>query len=397
MNFYKIVHLVFGEYKLKTDKKSFPRLANLLSYQKLGFWGVTHTENDITFSVSVFTADKIINQALSAHIPIKIISKKGLPFVFSKYRRRYGLIFGMAFGLFLLFYAQLFVWKIEISGNINVSVAEIEQALADCNISVGGFIPAINTGSAENKLLLNHNILSSAAIGIRGNHVIVSVLERIPTPSIVDKNGYYNVIAAYDGVILDIDAAEGFPEVNVGDVVCKGQLLINSFIEGKYGSVRPTHARGMVYAAVKQELKIEIPLNRTVKNYSGKTQTKTFYSLLGKKIPLFIEEPTDYAYFDAFSVTDNIKLFGFIDIPLRKTKSTYSQYSLKQVRITPDTAKKYAETELNHRLKEYNGQVLECTTRFVTDEIKGVCTLYANATLKLDIAKETELKITPQG
>ncbi len=393
MNIYKIIHLLFGEYVFETDSALFPRFANLLSQEKLNFWAANSKDGKVVFHSSVFTAEEIVALAKNARVPLKILSRNGLPFLFSRYRKRYGFIVGMSFGLFLLFYSQLFIWKIDISGNKTLTDFQVEQALYQCGVSVGEFIPGLDVNYAENILLLNCRDLSSAAISIKGTHITVSVLERTHMPEIVNKTGYYNVVASEDGIVLDIDTADGTPEVKEGDVVYKGQLLINSFMVNKHGAYRPTHARGKVYASVNRKFQTEIPLNRVEKSYTGKTDYKTHYEILGWRLPTLFSDEADYEYFDVVSSRQKVKLFGFLELPVVKYSIAYTEYSLTTQIISPETAEKFAKEELDDYLKELNAEVLECNTDFYRDEEKGVCKLTANAVVKLDIARELELKV----
>lgn len=393
MNIYKLIHAVFGEYTFETDSASFSRFANLLAEKHINFWGSRSDGIKTSFSCSVFVAEELTETAKDAHLPLKIIAKKGLPFLFAKYRKRYGLMLGFAFGVFLLFYSQLFIWKIEIKGNQSLSTLQVEQALAECGVEVGSFIPKIDVGYAKNILLLNCRDLSSAAISINGTHVTVSVLERTYLPDILDRSGYYNVIAAEDGIIMDIDAVDGTPEVREGDVVFKGQLLINSFSRRNNDTYRPTHARGIVYAAVQRRFETTVPLNRVSKSYTGKTDSKTRFEILGWEIPELFGAESDYEYFDAVSARKNLKLFGFIELPIVKYNITYVEYEPISQTITPDIAEEYANEELKDYLRELNAEVLECESEFRHDEENGICVLSANAVVKLNIAEEVEFDL----
>ncbi len=397
MNLYKPFHLIFGEYVFETEKSSFPRLANILSEKRISFWGGEIKEDRVRVHCSVFTAEEISSVAKEINVPFVLVFKKGLPFFMGRYRKRYGMFLGMILGMMLLFFSQLFVWDIEIKGNSAVADAEIERALAECGIYEGCFIPNINIHKDANVLLMNCRSISSAAISIMGNHLTVSVLERTPLPDIVDTGGYYNVVAECDGVIMDMDAAAGTPEVNIGDVVFKGELLINSFVARSNGTFSPTHARGIVYAQVKKEFKTEIPLSRTTKAYTGKTDTKKKYYLLGKELNFWTNEESDYEYFDAVASEYDMKLLGFIRLPVRVFRVTYSEYDPITLPITSAFAEELAMDELDTYLKGLKMEILSCETAFSVDEKNSVCILTANAVVKQNIAKEVEFKIGDQN
>ncbi|MBQ3230202.1 MAG: sporulation protein YqfD [Clostridia bacterium] len=393
MKLYKLIHFCFGEYVFESDAASFVRLSSEAAKRRIHFWGTELSEGSVRFKASLFSAEEIASLSSELGVKAELISKKGFPFFFSRYRKRFGLIAGLFIGMFLMLYSQLFVWKITVSGNSAVSTHEIEQALSECGIEVGSYIPGINVERDSNKLLLTCRDLSSAAINVNGTHISVIVLERTHTPELDDATGFYNVVASRDGIILDIDAADGTPEVSEGDVVYEGELLINSFVIGNYGTFRPTHARGAVYAAVKERFSIEIPLNRISKHYTGNTETKRKLKLLAWEIPLFFSESPSFEYFDSLATEKSIKLFGFIELPLKQYKVVYSEYILTEQTIEKSVAERLALEELDALLAELDCEVLSLNTEFDSKKENGFCLLKAEAVLKMNIAKEVVFDI----
>lgn len=393
MNLYNPFHYFFGEYVFETDKKHFPRLASALAENKLVFWKTEFSETSVRFSASIFTSEHIFQTAKKLGVRADIISKKGLPFLFSRYRKRYGLIFGFLLSLFLMFYSQLFVWKITIEGNTEMTDAEVERALSDCGIEVGSFIPAIDIERETNRLLMDCEGISSAAISINGTYLNISFLEKTSMPEIVDQNGFYNVVATHDGIILDIDALDGSPEVKEGEAVYKGELLISCFIEGKNGSFHPTHARGDVFAAVKEQIVCEIPLERTTKHYTGKTETKREFYVLGRAIPSFSSIESGFEYFDAVSTERVIFLFGFIELPIKEICFVYNEYIPEEEFVTASLAELFAKEYLSDSLAEFDCEVLSCESTIEFDQKNNLCILKAEAVLKQNIAKEIPLEL----
>ncbi len=350
----------------------------------------------MTFSASLFSAEQILDTASEAFIPLRIVGKRGLPFVFRRYRKRYGIFFGLIIGLAIMFFSQLFVWKISVNGTVELSEKEVLEQLSQVGITVGSFVPDIDVYADANRILMNCKTVSSVAIGINGTHLTVSVLERASVPDIVDTEGYYNVVATHDGVILDVDAAEGTPEISEGEAVFEGQLLINSFIEGTNGTYRPTHARGIVYAAVKETFESRIPFERISKHLTGEVETKRSYSVLGVRLPTFGSETPDFEYFDTVISENIVMLFGFIELPVVESKVVYIEYTPTLELIDATRAEILANEELSDFFGELDLEVLDCKTEFTVDEKNGVCILRADAVLKRDIARELKLDFENQ-
>ena len=392
MTLYKLLHLFFGEYVFEIERSNATRFTSLILQNKLHVWGQEIDGERATFHTSLFYAERLLRLANASDVPILSERRIGLPFVFSRYSRRAGMFLGLLVFLFNIFVSQLFVWKIEINGNEAVPDSEILHKLSEIGITVGCFIPDIDVSYHANELLMCCKGLSSAAISINGTHISVTVLERKQIPTPIDESGFYNVVATHDGVILDIDAADGKPEVREGDVVCANDLLINCFLEGKNGSVRATHARGRVYAAVNESYTATIPLKRRTKVYTGNSETHTVYRVLGKEISLFGDGAPSYEYFDAITTEHRVRLLGFIELPIDVIKIRVEEYTVSFSDIDAKEAEALASGEINAWLKGLGDEVLECVTFF--DENKdGTCTLKADAVVKRNIAKEIPLEL----
>ena len=393
MNLYSPFHWFFGEYVFETEKSHFPRLATLLAEKKINVWKTVFIGETVHFSSSVFVFENVVDLAKEFGLRADVISKKGFPFLFARYRKRLGLIVGFFLGLFLMFYSQLFVWKITVEGNNELSYSEIEKALSECGIAVGSFIPDIDVRVGANRLLMDCDEISSAAISIKGTHLNISILEKTEKPEIIDRNGFYNVVATHDGIVLDVDPLDGAPQVKTGDAVYKGELLISCFIEGKNGSFHPTHARGDVYAAVNEEIVCEIPMERITKHYTGVTETKREFYILGKKLPSLSSVETSFEYFDAVSTERTIFLFGFIELPIKEFRVVYNEYIPETELITASLAELFAKEYLADYLDELDCEVLSCDSAIEFDQKNGLCLLKAEAVVKRNIAKEVPLEL----
>ena len=393
MSLHSTLHLIFGEYTFSVSCSDFLRLSHLITQKKLSVWGIKQEGENVCFCASLVAGEAVASLAEVNNIELTLISKRGLPFIFSRYRRRYGLIIGGAVFMLLLFVSQLFVWKIEISGNESITRRELELALDSIGVSVGSYIPSIDRLEKANELLLNCRGLSSASISINGTHISVSVLERRQIPERASESGFYNVVAEYDGVILDIDAEMGTPEVREGDTVYKGELLINSFMERTNGSFRATHARGRVYAAVKEKIDIEIPLKQRTKVYTGRSETKICYRILGQELFGGERMESGYEYFDAIATERDIKLFGWIELPIREYRIVYREYTVLYSDIGEEEAEERVRLALDDALSELDCEILSVDTVITTEKKRGVCLLKADATVKRDIAREIPYEI----
>ena len=80
--------------------------------------------------------------------------------------------------------------------------------------------------------------------------MFVSVYKKDEPQQIIDFGDCKSIFASCDGVVSRIVVVSGTPRVQVGDVVKKGQLLIENVRTFNDGSVEPVRAVGQVFADV---------------------------------------------------------------------------------------------------------------------------------------------------
>ena len=382
---YRIFRPLFGSYTVRLAGENILSFVHSLATSHVLFWGLSNQGDAWTLKTTLAHAEPLLALAESAGISAEIVSKNGLPFLVSKYKKRVGLLVGLILGMALLFYAELFVWKITVDGNTLLSDKEIIDALEDYGIGVGSFIPRIPVLQAQNEFLIKYGELSSFAINIKGTHVQVEVLERTHTPEIEQTNGFCNVVADCDGIVLSVEAVDGTAIVKPGDVVSKGQILISAYTVSTRNIYRLHHARGSVLAEVYGEFSQAIPLSESVKHYTGRTQSKTTVTAFGKPFDLFWSENCSYTYFDAEATEQPIVLLGIIETPLVKTTVVYREYTKKTVTIGKKQAEQRAKAALDAFLARQTDKIAECDYTVVFDEIQNACVLNASVTYHKEI------------
>ncbi len=388
---YRIFRPLFGSYTVRLSGDGILSFVHTLASKHILFWGLGQTNSVWTIRTTLAHAELLLACAEDAHIDAEIIEKNGLPFLVSKYKKRVGLLVGLILGLALLFYAELFVWKITVSGNTLLSDEEIVEALEDYGIGVGSFIPRIPVLQAQNEFLIQYGELSSFAINIKGTHVEVEVLERTHTPEIEQKDGFCNIVSAYDGIVLSVEVVDGTAVVDVGDVVSEGQLLVSAYTVATRNIYRLHHARGKIEAQVYEQFSQAVPLSDTVKHYTGREQTKTTVTAFGKAFDLFLTETCGYAYFDVEVAKEQVVLFGVIETPFVKTTATYREYTRETPKITKEQAELRARAAFDAYLARQTDEVMEYDCTVTYDEIQNACVLNASVTLKKSIGIDSPL------
>ncbi len=391
----RLIRKFLGCYTLLLPAEKAPAILNTCKKKGIFFFDTLPEEKGITVKASIFSCQKVAAEAVLHGAEAEIIDEKGLPFLISRYRKRYGIYIGILLGAAFLLFSSLFLWDVQVTGNVNISEKEILKILANHGIGVGTFIPKMDADRTAEYILLDYSPLSSLAINVKGTVATVDVIERVPKPEpVFPEDGYCNLVAQSDGIITNITAVEGHPEVKVGEIVVEGQLLVNGFVENRFGAYKIVNAKGYVYADVTENLLFEVPLSVTGKTYTGKTQTKTEIYIIGFPLKLYLKEETDFESFDISATEQDITLFG-LKLPIKISKAVYTEYVTDQYPLTEEEAKTEADKRFSMWCeKEAKGEIVSVEAEEWFDKKSNVYFIKAHVVVNRDIAMRKEIIFT---
>ena len=136
------------------------------------------------------------------HVRVRIVERRGLPFLLRRWKRRKGLLVGVAAFLLLLFLSGQFVWEIQINGNQTVTDDEILQSLEEMGLSRGSWKESLDVQKMAILLRQQYEQIGWAAINLMGGVAEVDISERQEGEEIVESNEPCNVVAARGGQIV---------------------------------------------------------------------------------------------------------------------------------------------------------------------------------------------------
>ncbi|MBQ6183687.1 MAG: sporulation protein YqfD [Clostridia bacterium] len=378
-----------GWYVFRSAPGMAAEFLNALNASGAFFWGVKAEGDVVRARVSVFGYGAAVKALGNAGVPE---SASGLPFIIYRYRKRAGLAAGTALGLVMMLVSSLFAWDIVITGNSDVSERQILASLDSLGVDIGAYIPRIDVSDVNSRLVLALPELSSASLHIDGTVLYVDVIERVRPPEKAERSGVYDVVAARDGVITDIETYNGRAVVKPGDTVSAGQVLISGvFTVGDDPCLEAaTHARGKVTAYYYREFVYTVPLRYVFRTRTGRTEEKTVYRVFGNDLNLFFGELFGFEHFDAAVTTYDITL-GPLKLPVSKTVITAEEYVTETVTLAPEEAREKAleafEAWYSNDL-EGIAEDIEFSTEY--DVFANCVTLYGSVKVHSEIGVERE-------
>jgi similar to stage IV sporulation protein len=259
------------------------RFINLALRMNVELWNIKREKDYLIVNLSIAGYRKMWQQCRKENIPIKIIRKKGTPFLLHKLRKRKVFSVGLVLFILAIYLISSFIWFIDVTGLETIDYNQFSTFLKEQDLKVGTIKYFIDTEKLEQNIKLAFPQIAWVSVNVKGTQVLVEVVEKEGEES-TDK-GPANVIAAKDGVITKILVLSGQQEVNVGDTVAKNQLLISGqLFNGETRTHMLVRAFGIIEARVWYEGYGEALQQETVYKETGNLVTVKYIELFGKKV-----------------------------------------------------------------------------------------------------------------
>ena len=351
-----LLNYLFGYVNIVVEGFFVERFINICISKNILLWKIKRDKSTIIYTrVGIHDFKNVAQIAKQTKCKIKIQSKRGLPFVFNKYKKRK--IFALLLLIIIVSIISLsnFVWNIEITGAENINKEEFLQLVNDEGLSIGKRKNDINTREIINKIRLERKDIAWIGIDIQGTNAIIRVIEADSKPEIINEDEYCNIVSDKDASIVKVNAQNGTPMVQEGDVVKKGTVLIAGWLEGKYTGTRYVHSEGTIEAKIWYSHKERIYFNQTLEEKTGNEESKYDIVINNFKINLYKKLP-NFQKYDTIVENKKLKLFSNLYLPVELIKNNYIEIQEKQVNYTLDEAK---EIGIDKCKQELDKQVIE--------------------------------------
>ena len=222
MFFKTLIYYILGYVNISVEGYFIERFINICISKNILLWNLKRKKSSFLYTnIGIKDFKKIKQIAKTTKCRVKIESKKGLPFLLHKYKKRKIFIASLIIILLFIFGISNFIWNIEIIGNTTIPKEEIIQELNDNGLKIGILKQKVDSKEIINNIRLQRNDIAWIGINITGTNAIVEIVEADVKPEIVDENEYCNIVSDKDGVITKINVQNGTRPVKEGDIVNK--------------------------------------------------------------------------------------------------------------------------------------------------------------------------------
>ena len=270
-------------------------------------------------------ADYLKAKKLKLFKNFKVSIKKAynLGFFIDNLLKNVGLYVGILISIIFCLIVSNITLKIDVLGVEQLLKNEIVEQLENINVKTGK-INTISNEEIEQYLKQNNSKISLVSVAKKGTNLIVNIKEKVTIDSVVSP-----ICASYNMVVDNIVVSQGVAKVKSGDIVKKGQVLVEPqivFTNGVKTELQPIakiNAKAWIVGCVefKEE---EILFKRT-----GKKVVWSNYELSGNKI----FSSTPQVKFENYEKIEyNNYVFNNLFLPIKLNRTTF--YETKKDTIT---------------------------------------------------------------
>lgn len=241
---------------------------------------------------------------------------------------RAGLVLGAVVASLCTYLSYSYIWRIDVSGNENISASTVESALK----SAGFYamrkkrnVDCEDVAAAVNRL----DGVADASATVRGTTLYVYVLEAEKT----DAHKTYSAYESdYDATVTRVVVRKGTARVSVGDVVAKNTVLADGSVYSTAGEViGVSDCDADVYGKVSVAFTANFGSSEIEYRRTGRECKKTSFSLFGYS---FGKTASPYASYESEITSAKYDVL----IPLSVTN--YRYYETEPVEAPCDVAQK---------------------------------------------------------
>ena len=360
----KLMNLVRGMVTIRVEGLFPERLINLCAQENIDFWAMEWLdEHTVRFVARRRALSRLAVLSQKAGCTVEREASRGLPDFLIRFRTRYAFLAGLVFALCAVGFLSRFVLTIEVKGNERVPTAVILSQLRQLGVYPGVYGPSLERKQLAQEALLALDDLSWMALNLHGTRLEVIVREVIETPERLDESGLFDIVSKADGVITHVEPEQGDAMVQEGDVVAKGDILISGTVTmepPKYSDLPnryyPTHARGRVWARTWRVLTAAIPVETTVKDYTGGETSVWSLNFFGRRVKIFGKTSISWAMYDKITTVHQAALPGGARLPLSLSRETAREYQPRTLEVDQAAAQSLLEAQLLKQLETLIGE-----------------------------------------
>lgn len=228
-----LINYILGYVNIEVEGFYLERFINICISKRIFLWNINREKSSI-MSVNIGIQDvKNIKEILrKSGCKFRIKQKKGIPFIFNRYKKRKVFLIIFCVVLIAMYTLSNFIWNIEIVGLERIEEKDVYQILGNNGLKIGSIKKNIDTKEIVNDIRMKREDIAWVGINIKGTNAKVEIVESTPKPEIINEDEYCNIVSNKKGVITKINALNGTAQVKVRGF-CIRRDCFNCWLDGR--------------------------------------------------------------------------------------------------------------------------------------------------------------------
>ncbi|MBQ9845367.1 MAG: sporulation protein YqfD [Oscillospiraceae bacterium] len=269
----------------------------------------------------------------------KILGRKGIYFKIRKILKRRGLVLGAVLVFVYLFVFSHMIWRIDVISPSENITQDVYSMLYAGDIYAGSLF-----SQQKNSRMIQHIFMEVENVGYVTMNFSKGILTCKIDPAInrlpyLQHSTSGNIVATESGVIEDLRVYKGFSQVQAGQSVYKGDVLVSATYIDRNGTLQQVMPRAYIKAACRREYTAQIDFEKDVWIRTGQTQQQTVVKFMGKSVEIIQPDTENWQRYDTEKTFESASFMGFC-LPFTIEKTRF--YNKELMHITRDQATAYA-------------------------------------------------------
>lgn len=362
---FSILHFLSGYCRVVLSGRNQERFLNLCAGKRMLIWKLQKKEGHYIFCVSRAGMEELEEVAAKTECTYRLVCKRGLPFLFARYRGRKILLAAILLSAAGLYVMSLFLWQIRAVGCYSHSSEELMDYLEEKGVRIGRLLSGISCPELEEQIRRDYKDIAWVSCDIRGTLLTVTIKETLDQEALrtPTEDSPCDLIASRKGTVDSIVVRSGSAMVKKGDKVKRGDVLISGQVQlyddsGELLETALVKAEGDILAVTKIPYEDTFSMLHYTKEYTGRSYRRYSFLLGEKKIDLPYREET-YRYYDEKTNQNLLHIGPQLYLPAALYVATRSECRLREQMYTEKQAVREAEKRLDIFLESYRQKGVE--------------------------------------
>lgn len=396
-----ILKYIRGYVRIKVWGFAPERFLNLCSNKNILLWDIKRDGDTYYMCISLSGFRRLRPIARKTRTRVVILQRYGLPFLIPKVFARKVFIAGLLAACFFWFWSSLYVWEIELEGNLAITEDMFFSFLEEKDIRVGMKSSQVDIEQLEKDIRREFEEITWTSARLSGTSLIISIKENDAILAPMQEQVVSDLYAEKDGTIVSMIVRSGVPQVRIGDTVEMGTLLVSGKVPvyNEDATVRHyqyTRSDADIYVERIQDVYEVLPFDYIKKVYTGREKKKYYMELGGREFVL--GRDVGFLNYDIIVSSKEISPLEGLTLPVSFGTYVYREYQNVECSYSLSEAEDLLKEKYSAfltGLEEKGVQIIEKNVKIDTGSgiwiLQGELTVREKIGAEVPFAEETEV------